>query len=133
MSSVHRFKGSAIDFDWENVPSIQFPEGRASKASGRIMIGKDDGAPYFVFRYFLIQPGGHSTLDDFHAHDHGVLILHGKARVVVEDLEYELGPNDVIYISPWERHSLTPIGNEPLGFLCVIPNKELLSQLEDPD
>ena len=126
MSVVHRFTGSDFSFDWEDVKSKQYPDGAAKGASGKIMIGRDEGAEYFVFRYFHIEPGGHSTLEDYHAHDHGVLILHGRALVTIEDKQYEVGPRDIVYISPLESHSLTTLGDDPLGFLCVIPNKDLL-------
>lgn len=126
MSTIHRFTGSDFSYDWENVRSKEYPDGAAKGASKKVMIGPEEGAEYFVFRYFNIQPGGHSTLEDFHAHDHGVLILHGRALVKVEDEQFEAGPRDIVYISPWVKHSLTTIGDEPLGFLCVIPNKELL-------
>ena len=47
-------------------------------------------------RYFAAQPGGHTSLDQ-HAHDHGVYVLHGRARL--------------------------RLGDEPFGFLCVVPAK----------
>jgi quercetin dioxygenase-like cupin family protein len=126
MSKIHRFIGSDTDFDWESVISKEY-EDRASKgASGKIMIGAHDGASYFVFRYFKIEPGGHSSINDHHAHDHGVMILHGRAILGVGEEQFEVGPRDIIYIQPWEYHSFTTLGDEPLGFLCVIPNKKLL-------
>ena len=58
------------------------------------MIGKDDGANYIVFCYVCVEPGDHSTLDDYHAHEHGVIILHSLALVRLEGKEFELGPVD---------------------------------------
>lgn len=129
MSRIHRFCGNEDHFDWENVRSKQYPDGAAKRASGKIMIGNADGAENFVFRYFHVEPGGHSTIQDYHAHDHGVMILHGLALVTIENEQYELKPRDIVYISPWEHHSLAPLGDEPLGFLCVIPNKDMLTRL----
>ena len=130
MSTVHRFCGTEGSFDWEDVLSKQYADGAAKGASGKIMIGKAEGAPHFVFRYFHIEPGGHSTLDDHHAHDHGVMILHGRAIVTIGDQKVEVGPRDIIYVEPWEHHSFATIGDEPLGFLCVIPNKQLLDSIK---
>jgi len=132
MSVIHRFTGSDFSFDWEDVKSKDYPDGAAKGASGKIMIGKEEGAEYFVFRYFHIQPGGHSTLEDYHAHDHGVMILHGRALVTIGDEQFEAGPRDIVYISPWVSHSLTTLGDDPLGFLCVIPNKDLLKDKNAP-
>jgi|APSaa5957512622_1039677.scaffolds.fasta_scaffold69174_1 quercetin dioxygenase-like cupin family protein len=130
MSVIHRFCGNENAFDWEDVKSKQYPDGAAKGASGKILIGNAEGAEHFVFRYFCIAPGGYSTLQDHHAHDHGVMILHGHAQVSIEDEQYELKPRDIIYISPWEQHSLAAIGDQPMGFLCVIPNKTMLAGLK---
>ncbi|WP_303898629.1 MULTISPECIES: hypothetical protein [Thermoflexus] len=34
----------------------------------------------------------------------------------------------MIYIAPQEIHQFVNIGEEPFGFLCVIPNKALLQE-----
>ncbi len=130
MSTVHKFQGTETSFDWENAIHKEYAEGAAKGASGKIMIGRDDGAEHFVFRYFRIEPGGHSTLNDYHAHDHGVMILHGSALLTLGEEQFELDPYDVVYIQPWEYHHLAALGDEPMGFLCVIPNKEMLAKLQ---
>ena len=33
----------------------------------------------------------------------------------------EVGPGDVIYVAGDELHCFEAIGDEPLGFICVIP------------
>jgi mannose-6-phosphate isomerase-like protein (cupin superfamily) len=50
--------------------------------------------------------------------------MHGKARVQINEEFYEVGPLDAIYISGGDLHQFTVMGNEPLGFMCVIKNKE---------
>ncbi len=131
MSAIHRFRGTDTNFDWENVITKEYADGAAKGATGKIVIGSQDAAGHFVFRYFRIEPGGHSTLNDYHAHDHGVMILHGRALLTLGQEQHELGPYDVAYIQPWEYHHLTTLGDEPLGFLCVIPNKEMLAKLHE--
>jgi quercetin dioxygenase-like cupin family protein len=133
MAVVHRFTGTETSFDWEGVHSMKYDDGATRGASGKVMIGRDEGAPYFIFRYFNIQAGGHSTLRDYHFHDHGVMILHGKARVTIEDQIYELNPHDIIYIKSNEHHHLAAVGDEPMGFLCVIANKEMLGKLSETE
>ena len=85
-----------------------------------MLIGREDGAPNFVIRYFRIEPGGHSRLER-HPHDHGVVILHGKAKVQLNDEFLELGPLDVVYVGGDDLHQFSTIGEEALGFICVIP------------
>jgi quercetin dioxygenase-like cupin family protein len=129
MSVIHRFIGSDNDFNWENVDFTVFDGSDGSKnASRRLLITEEnEGAKYFVFRYFRVLPGGSSTMFDKHAHDHGVLILHGHCTVKFNDQEFHAGPMDVVYVSPQDVHHFIVEGDEPLGFLCVIPNKKLLS------
>lgn len=129
MSVIHHFIGKENDFNWENVDLTIFDGSDGSKnASRRLLITEEnEGAKYFVFRYFRVLPGGSSTMLDKHAHDHGVLILHGHCTVKLNDQEFHAGPMDVIYVSPQDVHHFIVEGDEPLGFLCVIPNKKLLA------
>lgn len=129
MAVVHRFSGTDTNYDWEDIETTNYEGTSAVGASKKVLIGAAEGAPHFVFRYFHLEPGGHSTLNDYHAHDHGVMILHGKARVTVEDKKYDLNPRDIVYIKGLEHHFLEAVGNEPLGFLCVIANKDLLARI----
>jgi quercetin dioxygenase-like cupin family protein len=129
MSIIHRFIGEKNDFNWDGVDLTVFDGSDGSKyASRRLLITEErEGANYFVFRYFKVMPGGSSTMLDQHAHDHGVLILHGHCKVKLNDQEFQAGPMDVIYVSPQDVHHFIVEGDEPLGFLCVIPNKKLLA------
>jgi quercetin dioxygenase-like cupin family protein len=117
---IHRYKG---DFDWQGVR----PEGYASKdvkgASVRWLIGPAEGAAKFALRYFEIQPGGRSSLDQ-HAHDHGVIVLRGQGTVRLGEEELAIGFGDVIYIPSQEVHQFKTTGGEPLGFLCIVPPRE---------
>jgi quercetin dioxygenase-like cupin family protein len=52
------------------------------------------------------------------------MILHGKARVQINDDFHDLTPLDSVFISGNDIHQLTNIGDGPLGFLCVIKRME---------
>lgn len=132
MSRIRHFSGTPTNFEWEDTETLIYSEGVSKGATGKIMIGKKDDAKHFVFRYFRIEPGGHSALNDTHLHDHGVMVLHGRARVYLDgNVVGEVGPNDIIYIQPWQPHHLETIGEEPMGFLCIIPNKDMLQELNE--
>ena len=107
---------------WQNVQVRAYgPENSgADKATRQILIGPDEQSPNFHIRYFAVQPGGHTSLDQ-HAHEHGVYILHGQARLRLENNEYELKAGDVVYIRGNEVHQFFTSGQEPFGFLCVVP------------
>jgi len=110
------------EFRWQDVPvSAYGPENsRAERATRQILIGREEQSPYFHMRYFAVQPGGHTSLDQ-HAHDHGVYVLHGRARLRLGDEEHELQTGDVVYIPCNEMHQFFTFGDEPFGFLCVVP------------
>jgi quercetin dioxygenase-like cupin family protein len=123
MSVIHRFNGKENNFNWEGAIPRDYYKPGTKNSEGKVIIGKADGAKQFIIRYFRVEPGGWTALES-HPHDHGIFILHGKARASVGTEEVEIGPRDAIYIGPDEIHQLRSIGNEPLGFLCVIPPKE---------
>ena len=107
---------------WQNVQVRAYgPENSgADKATRQILIGQDENSPNFHLRYFAVQPGGHTSLDR-HAHEHGVYILHGQALLKLGNDEYDLNAGDVVYIPGHEVHQFFASGQEPFGFLCVVP------------
>ncbi len=124
MSVVHRFTGEDNSFNWEGAISSGYTKPNTCGADGKVLIGKADGAQQFIIRYFRVEPGGFTSLEK-HPHDHGIFILHGRARVLLGTMEVEVGPRDAVYISPNEIHQLIPAGDEALGFLCIVPPKEI--------
>jgi quercetin dioxygenase-like cupin family protein len=67
---------------------------------------------------------GQNTVYDQHPHEHGVVILHGQARVQINEDFYDLGPLDSVFISGDDIHQFTNIGSTPMGFICVIKRRE---------
>lgn len=125
MSIIHRSAGTEHgELRWQDVVVRAYgPENSgADRATRQIMIGNEEGSPNFHMRYFAVQPGGHTSLDQ-HAHDHGVYVLHGRARLRLGDEEHIINTGDVVYISGNEIHQFFPLGEEPFGFLCIVPAK----------
>jgi quercetin dioxygenase-like cupin family protein len=123
MSAIHRAgRVEQGELRWQDVPVRAYgPENSgADRATRQILIGNDEQSPHFHMRYFAVQPGGHTSLDQ-HAHDHGVYVLHGRARLRLNDTEHELKAGDVVYISGNDIHQFFTVGEEPFGFLCVVP------------
>lgn len=94
MGVIHRYKG---DFDWEGVSLSQYLSEEMKGVNVRWLIGPIERAPNFALRYFEIEPGGCSSLDQ-HAHDHGVVILRGRGQVLLSEEEFEVTFGDVVYI-----------------------------------
>lgn len=114
----HRSEGGA-DWRWDGVDVFEYNSNNATK---QVLIGREDGANNFEIRYFTIPPRGFSSLDE-HAHDHGVIVLHGRARVMMGDQFEEVEPGDALYIPGMERHQFENLTDEVFTFLCVIPPK----------
>jgi len=107
---------------WQDVPVRAYgPENSgADHATRQVLIGTDEHSPSFHMRYFAVQPGGHTSLDQ-HAHEHGVYVLHGCAHLRQREGQHELHAGDVVYIPGNEIHQFFTLGDEPFGFLCVVP------------
>lgn len=129
MGAIHKFRGDAGSFNWDGI----IPKGYDSKdikgVTVRWLISRDERAPHFAMRYFEVEPGGWTVLH-LHSHDHGVIILRGKGKVLLGKKEAEISFGDVVYIPPNEIHQFKNAGDEPFGFICVIPNKEMVRKIE---
>jgi quercetin dioxygenase-like cupin family protein len=106
VGAVHR----RLADGWEGVPPCAYGDG--GRRHELIAAGA------YSLRYFEVPPGGTTTLER-HAHDHGVVLQRGRARVTLGEETHELGPGDVVYVAPGELHSFEAIGEEPLAFICV--------------
>ena len=119
MGVVHKRIQGEKGFQWENVAVYQYNSNDATK---QVLIGHDEGAHNFEIRYFTIPPRGFSSLDE-HAHDHGVMVMQGRARVMLGETFQEVREGDVIYIPSMERHQFENLTDDTFAFLCIIPPK----------
>ena len=117
MSTIHSFRKEGVKYAWEGV----IPKAYETKPGvvRHILIGENEGSENFIIRYFSIEPGCVSNLER-HPHEHGVVILHGKGRVQLNEEFFEIGAMDAIYITGDDLHQFTNVGDEPFGFICVI-------------
>jgi quercetin dioxygenase-like cupin family protein len=121
MSTIHHFNGEPTNYSWDKIAVREYGD-EFKGVTRQIVIGPDDQAPSFAIRYFRVDPGKHTSLDQ-HPHEHGVVIVHGRARLQINHDFYELGPMDAIFISGNDVHQFTALGDEPLGFFCTVPAK----------
>lgn len=125
MGVIHRATTSVDgELRWQDILVRAYgPENSdADRATRQILIGTDENSPNFHLRYFAVQPGGHTSLDQ-HVHDHGVYIVHGQANLLLNQEMYVLNVGDIVYIPGNEIHQFSTLGEEPFGFLCVVPAK----------
>lgn len=90
----------------------------------RWLIGKQDGATNFSMRQFEVAPGGYTPRHS-HPYEHEVFILDGEGTILEGDQLHVIKQGDVIYVAPDEVHQFRTTGDQPLKFLCLIPNSAL--------
>ncbi|HRE49208.1 MAG TPA: cupin domain-containing protein [Aggregatilineales bacterium] len=119
MGIIHKRFEEGQTWRWEGVEVEQYTSNQATK---EVLVGPKDGATNFVIRYFTIPPHGFSSLDN-HAHDHGVVVMRGRARLQLGERFEEVREGDAIYIPGLETHQFENLTDEPFTFLCVVPPK----------
>jgi quercetin dioxygenase-like cupin family protein len=118
MSVIHRFTGTENNYQWEDV-DVRAYHGAFEGVTRQVPIGPAEEAHNFHVRYFHLEPGKQSNLES-HPHEHGVIIMHGRARVQIKQEFFDLNPMDIVFIASNDLHQFTAIGEEPLGFICVV-------------
>jgi quercetin dioxygenase-like cupin family protein len=94
---------------------------KASKVTGRIAIGKADGATNFCMRVFEIGAGGFTPR---HSHDweHEIFFHAGEGEVFHKGQWNKVSPGFVAFIPGGEEHQIRTTGTAALAFVCLIPN-----------
>ena len=104
---------------WEGVPVQGYHDPSLAGVRKHELIGEAEGAREYRVRYFEVPAGGR-TARERHPHDHGVMIVTGRARVTLGHETHEVGEGDVVYVAGDELHCFEALGEEPLGFVCVV-------------
>ena len=121
VGTIRKFTGDWQKvFTWDGARTRMYQKTPDNQVSETWMIGKKEGAENFAFRYYQLSPGSHSQEEE-HPYDHGILILQGSGEVLLGKEVHSISRGDIIHIPPDIWHQLRNSGEEPLGFLCVIP------------
>ena len=126
--TVRRFNA----FGWETVPVLSYKEGGPYKDVTRQILFEGAETLPVQWRYFEVQPGGHSTLER-HQHIHWVLILRGRGACLVGDAITDIAEHDLVEIQPMQWHQVRAAEDAPLGFLCLVAADRDRPQLPDAD
>lgn len=124
MSTIHRFAPRTTEeMRWSDVEKEAYSSNGVGSHMQRI-ISRKDGSQNIEFRYFMLNPTDRSNYEK-HNYEHLVFIISGRGTILLGDKDYEIGPNDAIFISCDEVHQLRAADDEPLAFLCIVLDKEL--------
>ena len=106
---------------YSEVEAVRYAGAVAKGVTGRVMIGKADGAHRYCMRVFEMLPGGYTPK---HAHDweHEVFVHAGKGAVYNQGRWVPLKRGSAVFIPPNEEHQLKNTGKSPFVFVCVIPS-----------
>jgi quercetin dioxygenase-like cupin family protein len=123
MGVIHRRTGyagaGAGTVAWEGIEAQAYDDPSLNGVRKHDLIGEAEGARQYRVRYFEVPPGSR-TARERHAHDHGVMIVAGRARVTLGEQIHEVAEGDVVYVPGEELHCFEALGEEPLGFVCVV-------------
>ncbi len=88
--------------------------------TGRVAIGREDGARNFCMRVFELAPGGFTPR---HSHDweHEIFVHGGEGEVWTGTGWEALGSGTVLFIPPSEEHQIRNAGKGTFVFVCLIP------------
>lgn len=105
----------------QEIPSQPVEMEGASGCSVRWLVGEPDGAPTFAMRQFEVAAGGFTPRHS-HPYEHEVYVLTGEGIVFEGDRQHTIRAGDVVFVAPDEVHQFRNTGEQPLRFLCMIPN-----------
>lgn len=105
----------------EAVPAKPVEMEGAVGCTVRQLLNEADGTPTFAMRQFEVAPGGHTPRHS-HDYEHEVFVLAGNGVVFEGDKQHQLSAGDVVLVKPNEIHQFRNTGDQPMKFLCLIPN-----------
>ena len=111
-------------YTWQGIKAEKY------KSSGRdwsnivrqTLIGNNKETVKFHVRYFEIEPGGYSSFET-HKHEHVVICVRGKGKILAGKKIYDMNFMDTLYIAPQSPHQLRNPFDKPFGFLCIVNAK----------
>ncbi len=121
-SNVSKFFKHLGNFDWNQIPPADYkPTDDSWKGvSRRVFVGETGESPLFHFRYFEVEKGGYTTLEE-HDHEHVVFVVRGSGMAIVGCKHLDMSFGDMLYVSPRDPHQFrNDSSDEPFGFICVV-------------
>lgn len=106
---------------YQEASSVEINNEVAKGITGRVVIGKANGAENFCMRVFEIAPGGH-TPKHSHAWEHEIFVHSGAGEIFGNQQWNSFKSGDVVLMPGNEEHQIRNSGDEKLTFVCLVPN-----------
>jgi quercetin dioxygenase-like cupin family protein len=132
----HEFKPA--DFGWNGIEPVGYKasgerDGDGFRGVTKHVISGNRGEPCgFELRYFEVEPGGHTRLEQ-HKHVHSITVVRGSGYAVVGDAVHPLRHLDHVYVAPMTLHQFVNDGDEPFGFMCIVDSPRDRPQKATPE
>ncbi|MBU3914408.1 cupin domain-containing protein [bacterium] len=106
--------------EYSKIDSKVFVGDAVRGITGRIAIGKQDGAENFCMRVFEVEKGGYTPK---HSHDweHEIFFHAGKGEVLFDGKWVAVNAGFVAFIPGGMEHQIKNQGDSKLVFVCLIP------------
>jgi quercetin dioxygenase-like cupin family protein len=111
MKIIHYSEAEPKHFDGDTVKGV----------TGRLVIGKSDGANNFCMRFFELSEGGYSPKHS-HEWEHEIIIHSGDGEVLSQGEWIPVTKGHVIFIPGNEEHQIRNASEGTLVFACLIPS-----------
>ncbi len=107
--------------NYKDVLPIAMDNENVKHVTGRVMIGKEDGAKNFCMRVFEMGPDGFTPR---HAHDweHEVFVHSGSGEVFIKDAWHPLKEGSAVFVPAKVEHQFRNTSQHPFAFVCLIPS-----------
>jgi quercetin dioxygenase-like cupin family protein len=102
-------------------PETRFDNDMAKGVTGRVVIGKSDGAPHFCMRVFELDKDGF-TPRHAHAWEHEIFFHAGSGEVWQNGSWVPVKSGSVAFVPGNEEHQIRNTGDDRLTFVCLIPS-----------
>lgn len=106
---------------YKEIEPTTFENDMVKGVSGRVLIGKADGAENFCMRIFEVAPGGYSPR---HSHDweHEIFIHAGQGQVFNGTDWEAVTAGTAVFVPGNTEHQLKNTGDTALAFVCLVPS-----------
>lgn len=96
----------------------------AHKAWKQVPLSRDDGAPFYSYRVFTVEPGGYTPYHR-HNYEHMNYIIEGEGALVNEaGKEIPIKAGDFALVKPNEKHQYrNKSRDKSLVLICGVPKE----------
>lgn len=106
--------------NYKDIEATRFDNGVAKGITGRVLIGKNDGADNFCMRVFEVEKEGY-TPRHTHEWEHEIFFHSGRGEVFSNGKWLPASAGSAVFIPGNEDHQIRNTGETTLVFVCLIP------------